>query len=161
MTLVGKATDLQASWWGLGSLHGTLWDIRVSYRKPSVLRLHSWNTRPLFLSSAPPFSSSCRGLSSSACGLCHQMEGCSVWRGGRLRTVVVGKCQCIFEKLSHVPHLWPDTQEAAAVWCSTFTHRLPVSQTLQVVVEGEFCAWMIKRKHITASRVKHLDLKAW
>lgn len=41
---------------------------------------------------------------------------------------------------ARVPHLRPDAQEAAAVRSATFTHRLPVSQTLQVVVEGEFCA---------------------
>lgn len=38
-------------------------------------------------------------------------------------------CEC--------PHLWSDTQEATAVWCSTFTDRLPVPQTLQVVVKGK------------------------
>lgn len=41
---------------------------------------------------------------------------------------------------ARAPHLWPDAQKAAAVWRSTFTHRLPVPQTLQVVVEGQFCA---------------------
>lgn len=45
-------------------------------------------------------------------------------------------------------HLWPDTQEAAAVWCSTFTNRLPVPQTLQVVVECELCAWTDTHKQL-------------
>lgn len=32
--------------------------------------------------------------------------------------------------LFHSPHLWPDAQEAAAVWCSTFADCFSVSQTL-------------------------------
>lgn len=36
--------------------------------------------------------------------------------------------------------LWSDSEEAAAVWSSTFTDSLPVSQTLQVIVESQLCA---------------------
>lgn len=153
-------TDLQASWWGSGSLRGRLWGIRVSYRKPSVLHLHSWNTRPLSLWSTPPSSSSCRGLSSSACDLCPQMEDCSVQRQGRRLGAALQK--------SHwasvlVAHLWSDAQKSTAVWRSTFTHRLPVSQTLQVVVEGEFCAWQINQNgfHTKRNIIRQWKICCW
>ena len=44
-------------------------------------------------------------------------------------------------------HLWPDAEEAAAVWCATFTDRFPVPQTLQVVVESELCSWTHTHTH--------------
>lgn len=72
-----SCSDLRASWWGWGSRRGKLWGSRVSCRKPSVLRLRSWNTRPLAPWSPPPCSSSCRGPSSSAYDPCRRTEGCS------------------------------------------------------------------------------------
>lgn len=47
-------------------------------------------------------------------------------------------------------YLRPDAQEAAAVWRSTLTNGLPVSQTFQVVVEGELCAWDRTTHHFYA-----------
>lgn len=136
-------THLQVSWTYSDSRHDRPWGSQASYKRQSARHHHRRNIHPLAPWWPPTGSCASPQPSFSVSAPCRQMRVDS-------EETVVSHWEHNFNpeytftttyNTPSMPYLWSDTKESTAVGRSTFTHRLPITKTLQVIVKSEFNTW--------------------